>query len=136
MFKKVRFGIFIGLLLACVLSPGAKTPPPFRRAPLAPAADAAATKRKIADILKLITGSRETLEMQDIRVAQIEPGQSATGVVLFEDEEQLVLDTNYCEDNPYKKQNVTFLKPYDKSNPEEVRCPTSGAHVRVKVKQR
>ena len=82
----------------------------------------------------MITGSREDLKIQDIRTARIETGQSAVGVVLLEDEEQLSLDTSYCENDPYKKQLVTFFKPYKKSNPEEVGCPSSGAYVKIKVK--
>jgi hypothetical protein len=100
-----------------------------------PAKDLTATKRKIADILTLTTGSLVDLKTDDIQAAQTKPGQSAEGVVLHEDEEQLWLDASYCENDPHKKQVIIFDKPYQKSKPEEVKCSLSGAHVKVKVKQ-
>jgi hypothetical protein len=90
-------------------------------------------KEKIADILELRAGMTSDISPLEIQVLTIKPGHSAEGFVLWEDEEELWLDSSYCEPDSQKKQIHTFNKPYRKSNARETHCSNADPYVKIKV---
>lgn len=113
--------------------PAAKT----AASPARPVAkDLAAAKAKLAEIIKLRYGLKKLPPQESVSVTTLEPGTSAEGVVLWEDDMQLALDTNPCEKNPKRKQHRLFTKPYTMSDGRSENCSDSfNNYLGVKVTQ-